>query len=154
MHRSVTTGEKLYVLGGENEQPAHFPPLLHLIRKRKTWEEFARISVRNVSGICKASLISDKNEIYVIGGQTGTGANAAALKNIYVFHAESKKWTTKADMKEAKNQFGHSRLRRQKVYVFSKAGATDKLDVYDLDADTWESAVMPGTSTILGGSRG
>ncbi len=33
---------------------------------------------------------------------------------------------------------------------FSKAGATDKLDVYDLDADTWESAVMPGTSTILG----
>lgn len=28
-----------------------------------------------------------------------------------------------------------------KVYVFSKAGATDKLDVYDLDADTWESAV-------------
>ena len=37
-----------------------------------------------------------------------------------------------------------------KVYVFSKAGATDKLDVYDLDADTWESAVMPGTSAILG----
>lgn len=55
----------------------------------------------------------------------------------------------KSRYERSKNQFGNSCLRRQSI-CFSKAGATDKLDVYDLDADTWESAVMPGTSTILG----
>ena len=144
---SVTVNDKIYVLGGENEQGA-CKSFAAYDTKKKVWEELPEYP-GSETGICKASLISYKNEIYVIGGQTGTGANAAALKHIYVFNAESKKWTTKADMKEARTNLATA-VCGGKVYVFSKAGATDKLDVYDLDADTWESAVMPGTSTILG----
>ena len=144
---SVTVNDKIYVLGGENEQGA-CKSFVAYDTKKKVWEELPEYP-GSETGICKASLISYKNEIYVIGGQTGTGANAAALKHIYVFNAESKKWTTKADMKEARTNLATA-VCGGKVYVFSKAGATDKLDVYDLDADTWESAVMPGTSTILG----
>ena len=144
---SVTVNDKIYVLGGENEQGA-CKSFAAYDTKKKVWEELPEYP-GSETGICKASLISYKNEIYVIGGQTGTGANAAALKHIYVFNAKSKKWTTKADMKEARTNLATA-VCGGKVYVFSKAGATDKLDVYDLDADTWESAVMPGTSTILG----
>ena len=144
---SVTVNDKIYVLGGENEQGA-CKSFAAYDTKKKVWEELPEYP-GSETGICKASLISYKNEIYVIGGQTGTGANAAALKHIYVFNAESKKWTAKADMKEARTNLATA-VCGGKVYVFSKAGATDKLDVYDLDADTWESAVMPGTSTILG----
>ena len=144
---SVTVNDKIYVLGGENEQGA-CKSFVAYDTKKKVWEELPEYP-GSETGICKASLISYKNEIYVIGGQTGTGTNAAALKHIYVFNAESKKWTAKADMKEARTNLATA-VCGGKVYVFSKAGATDKLDVYDLDADTWESAVMPGTSTILG----
>ena len=129
-------------------KPAHFPPFAAYDTKKKVWEELPEYP-GNVSGICKAAMISQKKEIYVIGGQTGTGANAAALKHIYVFNAKSKKWTTKADMKEARTNLATA-VCGGKVYVFSKAGATDRVDVYDMNTDTWESAVMPGTSTILG----
>ncbi len=53
-------------------------------------------------------------------------------------------------MKEARTNLATAVCGGKSICFFSKAGATDKLDVYDLDADTWESAVMPGTSTILG----
>lgn len=48
-----------------------------------------------------------------------------------------------------KNESFHSRLRQESI-CFSKAGATDRVDVYDMNTDTWETTVMPGTSTILG----
>ena len=86
---SVTVNDKIYVLGGENEQGACKNLSQHMTRKKKVWEELPEYP-GSETGICKASLISYKNEIYVIGGQTGTGANAAALKHIYVFNAESK----------------------------------------------------------------
>lgn len=72
-----------------------------------------------------------------------------ALKSVYVFHTESKQWQKKADLVEGRTNLATA-VCDNKVYAFSKAGATDKVDVYDLKNDTWETAVMPGTSTILG----
>lgn len=92
----------------------------HMTRRKKVWEELPEYP-GSETGICKASLISYKNEIYVIGGQTGTGANAAALKHIYVFNAESKKWTAKADMKEARTSLATA-VCGGKVYVFLRLG--------------------------------
>ena len=62
---------------------------LHMTRRKRYGKNCQNIRVRKPES-AKASLISYKNEIYVIGGQTGTGTNAAALKHIYVFNAESK----------------------------------------------------------------
>ena len=47
-------------------------------------------------------MIADNKDIYVIGGQTSTKTDAKALKNVYVYHKESKQWQKKADMKEVR----------------------------------------------------
>lgn len=143
----VTAGEKLYVLGGENETGS-LSSFAAFDTEKKTWESLPDYP-GNVSGICKAAMITDNKDIYVIGGQTSTKPDAKALKNVYVYHTESKQWQKKADMKEGRTNLSTA-VCDKKVYAFSKAGATDRVDVYDMNTDTWETTVMPGTSTILG----
>ena len=143
----VTAGEKLYVLGGENETGS-LSSFAAFDTEKKTWESLPDYP-GNVSGICKAAMIADSKDIYVIGGQTSTKTDAKALKNVYVYHTESKQWQKKADMKEGRTNLSTA-VCDKKVYAFSKAGATDRVDVYDMNTDTWETTVMPGTSTILG----
>ena len=143
----VTAGEKLYVLGGENETGS-LSSFAAFDTEKKTWESLPDYP-GNVSGICKAAMIADNKDIYVIGGQTSTKTDAKALKNVYVYHTESKQWQKKADMKEGRTNLSTA-VCDKKVYAFSKAGATDRVDVYDLNTDSWETTVMPGTSTILG----
>lgn len=143
----VTAGEKLYVLGGENETGS-LSSFAAFDTEKKTWESLPDYP-GNVSGICKAAMIADNKDIYVIGGQTSTKTDAKALKNVYVYHTESKQWQKKADMKEGRTNLSTA-VCDKKVYAFSKAGATDRVDVYDMNTDTWETTVMPGTSTILG----
>lgn len=143
----VTAGEKLYVLGGENETGS-LSSFAAFDTEKKTWESLPDYP-GNVSGICKAAMIADSKDIYVIGGQTSTKTDAKALKNVYVYHTESKQWQKKAAMKEGRTNLSTA-VCDKKVYAFSKAGATDRVDVYDMNTDTWETTVMPGTSTILG----
>lgn len=143
----VTAGEKLYVLGGENETGS-LSSFAAFDTEKKTWESLPDY-LGNVSGICKAAMIADSKDIYVIGGQTSTKTDAKALKNVYVYHTESKQWQKKAAMKEGRTNLSTA-VCDKKVYAFSKAGATDRVDVYDMNTDTWETTVMPGTSTILG----
>ena len=147
----VTAGEKLYVLGGENETGS-LSSFAAFDTEKKTWESLPDYP-GNVSGICKAAMIADNKDIYVIGGQTSTKTDAKALKNVYVYHTESKQWQKKADMKEGRTNLSTA-VCDKKVYAFSKAGATDRVDVYDMNTDTWETTVMPGTSTILGAAGG
>ena len=96
----VTAGEKLYVLGGENETGS-LSSFAAFDTEKKTWESLPDYP-GNVSGICKAAMIADNKDIYVIGGQTSTKTDAKALKNVYVYHTESKQWQKKADMKEGR----------------------------------------------------
>ena len=138
---------KIYVLGGENATGS-LKTFAVYDTEKKTWESLPDYP-GNVSGICKAAMIADSKDIYVIGGQTSTKTDAKALKNVYVYHTESKQWQKKADMKEGRTNLSTA-VCDKKVYAFSKAGATDRVDVYDLNTDTWETTVMPGTSTILG----
>lgn len=135
----VTAGEKLYVLGGENETGS-LSSFAAFDTEKKTWESLPDYP-GNVSGICKAAMIADNKDIYVIGGQTSTKTDAKALKNVYVYHTESKQWQKKADMKEGRTNLSTA-VCDKKVYAFSKAGATDRVDVYDMNTDTWEE---PGT---------
>ena len=138
---------KIYVLGGENATGS-LKTFAVYDTEKKTWESLPDYP-GNVSGICKAAMIADSKDIYVIGGQTSTKTDAKALKNVYVYHTESKQWQKKADMKEGRTNLSTA-VCDKKVYAFSKAGATDRVDVYDMNTDTWETTVMPGTSTILG----
>ena len=38
---------------------------------------------------------------------------------------------------------------KDQLYVWTKAGATDKAQIYHIKTDTWETAVMPDTSTVI-----
>ena len=142
----VTAGEKLYVLGGENETGS-LSSFAAFDTEKKTWESLPDYP-GNVSGICKAAMIADSKDIYVIGGQTSTKTDAKALKNVYVYHTESKQWQKKADMKEGRTNLSTA-VCDKKVYAFSKAGATDRVDVYDLNTDSWETTVIDNRVFVL-----
>lgn len=146
---AVTVNEKIYVLGGENASGA-LKSFVAYDTEKKTWETLPDYPGTE-TGICKTSMIAYNNEIYVIGGQTGTGANATVLKSVYAFNTDSKQWQKKADLVDGRTNLATA-VCDNKVYAFSKAGATDKVDIYDLKTDTWETMVMPGTSAILGAS--
>ena len=88
------------------------------------------------------------HEIYVLGGQTDTGAMAKLLSTVYVYNTETKQWKKRADMAQGRTNPATA-VSKDSVYVFSKAGETDKADIYDIKADTWETTVLPDTSTII-----
>lgn len=144
---TVAANGKIYVLGGENAN-ASLRTFAAYDTEKKTWETLPAYPGAG-SGICKASMVVYHDEIYVIGGQTNTGANASILKSVYVYNTESKQWRKKADLEEGRTNLATA-VCDDKVYAFSKAGTTDTVDIYDLKTDTWESVVMPGTSVVLG----
>lgn len=144
---AVALDGKIYVLGGENTYGS-LKSFAAYDTKKKTWETLPDYPGTE-TGICKAAVVVHGKEIYVIGGQTDTGVNASVLKSVYVFNTETKQWQRKAELQEGRTNLAAA-VCKDKVYTFSKAGATDKVDIYDLKADTWESKVMPGTSTVIG----
>ena len=95
-----------------------------------------------------ASVASSDGKIYVLGGQTDTGAMAKLLSTVYVYNTETKQWKKRADMAQGRTNPATAGS-KDSVYVFSKAGETDKADIYDIKADTWETTVLPDTSTII-----
>lgn len=144
---AIAVDGKIYVLGGENASGALKSFEVYDIES-KTWETLAEYP-GTASGVCKAAMAAYGNEIYVIGGQTDTGVNASLLKSVYTFNAETKKWTKKADLAEGRTDMAVA-VNKNKVYAFAKAGATDKVTVYDMATDTWESQVTTGTSIVIG----
>ncbi len=144
---AIAVDGKIYMLGGENASGA-LKSFEVYDTESKTWETLAEYP-GTTSGVCKATMVAYGNEIYVIGGQTDTGANASLVKSVYAFNTEAKKWTKKADMAEGRTDMAVA-VSKNKVYAFAKAGATDKVTVYDMVTDTWESQVTTGTSIVIG----
>ena len=73
---------------------------------------------------------------------------AKLLSTVYVYNTETKQWKKRADMAQGRTNPATA-VSKDSVYVFSKAGETDKADIYDIKADTWETTVLPDTSTII-----
>ena len=137
---------KIYVLGGENAAG----PLKSFAvydTEKKTWETLPDYPGTE-TGICRAVLSVYGSEIYVIGGQTGIGAAAGLLNGVYAFHTETKQWQKKADMAEGRTNLA-SAVSKDKVYAWTKAGRTSRAEIYDIKTGTWETAVLPDTSTVV-----
>lgn len=143
---AVTCGRKIYVLGGENAS-GPLKSFAAYDTETKTWEPLPDFP-GSETGVCRAAMLAYNNEIYVIGGQTDTGMTAKILDSVYVYNTESKQWHKKADMAEGRTGMA-AVVSRDQVYIYSKAGATDKAVIYNLKSDTWESAVMPDTSRVI-----
>ncbi len=143
---AVTTGGKIYVLGGENAARSLKSFEVYDTGK-KTWEALPDYPGTE-TGICKAAMFAYNNQIYVIGGQTDTSATAKLLNSVYAYNTETKQWKKKADMAEGRTNLA-SAVSKDRLYVWTKAGATDKAEIYDIKTDTWERAVMPDTSTVI-----
>lgn len=137
---------KIYVLGGENATGS-LKTFAAYDTEKKTWESLPDYPGTN-TGICKAAMFACNHEIYVLGGQTDTGAMAKLLSTVYVYNTETKQWKKRADMAQGRTNPATA-VSKDSVYVFSKAGETDKADIYDIKADTWETTVLPDTSTVI-----
>ena len=164
-------GGKIYVLGGEsvNEKTIHTGRNVRrsgLVAKqhssamdvslksfavydteKKTWESLPDYP-GTADGICRAAMFAYNNEIYVVGGQTGTGAAAKLLKSVYAFNTDTKQWQKKSDMAEGRTNAAYA-VSKAQLYLWTKAGTTDKAEIYNIKTDTWETAVMPDTSSII-----
>lgn len=137
---------KIYVLGGENVTGS-LKSFAVYDTEKKTWETLPDYP-GTATGICKAAMFSYNNEIIVIGGQTNTGAAAKSLNSVYAFNTDIKQWQKKADMAEGRTNLAAARS-KDRLYVWTKAGATDKAEIYNIKTDTWESAAQPDTSTVI-----
>ena len=144
---SVTTLDgKIYVLGGQNAAGS-LKSFAAYDTEKKTWETLPDYPGTE-TGICKAAMFPYNNEIYVVGGQTDTGAAAKLLKSVYVFNTDTKQWQKKANMAEGRTNAAYA-VSKDSLYLWTKAGATDKAEIYNIKTDTWETAVMPDTSSII-----
>ena len=143
---AVTAGKKIYVLGGENATGS-LKSFAVYDTEKKAWEELPDYPGTE-TGICRPAMFASSNEIYVIGGQTDTGATAKVLNSVYTFNTETKQWQKKADLAEGRTNLA-SAVSKDQLYAWTKAGATDKAEIYNIKTDTWETAVMPDTSSII-----
>ena len=137
---------KIYVLGGENATDS-LKNFAVYDTEKKTWETLPDYP-STTTGICKAAMFAYNNEITVVGGQTDTSATGKLLNAVYAFNTETKPWQKKADMAEGRTNLAAA-VSKDKLYAWTKAGETDKAEIYDIKTDTWESAVMPDTSTVI-----
>lgn len=143
---TATLDRKIYVLGGENASGS-LNTFAVYDTERKTWESLP-VYPGTESGICKAAMFGYNNEIYVIGGQTDMGVTAKLLKSVYAYNTETRQWQKKADLAEGRTNLATA-LSKDKVYTWTKAGTTDKAEIYDIKTDTWETAVLPDTSAVV-----
>ena len=143
---AVTAGKKIYVLGGESAAGS-LKSFAAYDTEKKTWETLPDYPGTE-TGICRQTMFAYNNEVYVIGGQTGTGAAAKLLKSVYAFNTDTKQWQKKADMAEGRTNAAYA-ASKDSLYLWTKAGATDKAEIYNIKTDTWETAVMPDTSSII-----
>lgn len=137
---------KIYVLGGENATGS-LKSFVVYDTEKKTWETLPDYPGTE-TGICKAAMFAYNNEITVVGGQTDTSATGKMLNAVYAFNTETKQWQKKADMAEGRTNLAAA-VSKDQLYTWTKAGATDKAEVYNIKTDTWETAVMPDTSTVI-----
>ncbi len=143
---AVTADKKIYVLGGENAAGS-LKSFAAYDTEKKTWETLPDYPGTE-TGICRQTMFAYNNEIYVIGGQTDSSPSARILNAVYAYNTETKQWQKKADMAEGRTNLAAA-VSRDQLYAWTKAGATDKAQIYNIKTDTWETAVMPDTSTII-----
>jgi len=137
---------KIYVLGGENATGS-LKSFAVYDTEKKAWETLPDYPGTE-TGICKAAMFAYNNEITVIGGQTDTSVMAKLLNGVYTFNTETKQWQKKADMAEGRTNLAAA-VSKDQLYTWTKAGATDKAEIYNIKTDTWENTVMPDTSTVI-----
>lgn len=142
----VSLDGKIYVLGGQNTNRA-LKTFAVYDTEKKTWESLPDYPGTD-TGICKAAMFAYNNEIYVLGGQSNSGATAKLLKSVYSYNTETKKWQKKADLAEGRTNMATA-VCKDKVYAFSKAGKTDKAEIYDMKTDTWQTTILPDTSSVI-----
>lgn len=143
---TATLDGKIYVLGGENATGS-LKTFAAYDTEKKTWESLPEYPGTE-SGICRAAMFAYHHEIYVIGGQTDMGVTAKLLKSVYAYNTETRQWQKKADLAEGRTNLATA-LSKDTVYTWTKAGTTDKAEIYDIKTDTWETAVLPDTSTVV-----
>lgn len=137
---------KIYVLGGENATGS-LKNFAVYDTEKKIWETLPDYP-GTTTGICKAAMFVCNNEITVIGGQTDTSSTGKLLNVVYAFNTETKQWQKKADLAEGRTNLAAA-VSKDKLYAWTKAGATDQAEIYDIKTDTWETAVMPDTSSVI-----
>lgn len=143
---SVVCDEKIYVLGGENEDG----PLKSMEvydTKKETWTQLADYP-GETKGICHAAIAADGHMIYVFGGQSDSSSRAKILQDVYAYDTKSGQWTKKRSMSDKRTGLS-AVVYNDKIYLFARIGTTERVDIYDPSGDTWEEQISAGTSNIV-----
>ncbi len=145
---SAVWGDSIYVLGGENkEKSTVFKDLMVFDTEKKKWTKISEYP-GDVTGICNASMVNVKGKLYILGGQTDTSATAKLLKEVYCYEPETNQWTKAADMPVARTQTPTT-VCDGRIYVFAKAGSTERVDIYNPAEDAWTQDVKADTCINL-----
>ncbi|MCH5266692.1 MAG: hypothetical protein J1F02_12390, partial [Lachnospiraceae bacterium] len=150
---STVCGGKIYVLGGEDKDTsAVFRDLEVFEPEKQTWTKVSEYPGNAAgtrdAGIVNARMVTVGGKLYVFGGQTDTSTLARTIKEAYCYDPDSARWTRLADLSEGRTEMPVTVL-DGKIYIFAKAGSTERVDVYDPKEDTWSSDVKADTSTNL-----
>ncbi|MCH5252903.1 MAG: DNRLRE domain-containing protein [Lachnospiraceae bacterium] len=140
--------EKIYVLGGiDKDTGACYKDMECYHPQNKTWTKITGYP-EAISGICNAGMVALNDCIYVVGGQTGTDNSAKLLKSTYAFYPGTNRWIKLADMPQGRADMPMVAY-DGKIYLFAKAGTTERIDIYNPDTNQWTSEVYANTSTII-----
>lgn len=146
-HAAAVCDGKIYVLGGIGTASGSALKSMEAYNpKTGTWSMLGEYP-GEASGICDMAMVTVKGRIYVLGGQTETGTAARASKEVYCYDPETLAWTKMAEMPEGRTDMVAA-AHDGKIYVFARAGSTERVDVYDTAGDFWETPIVRAAASV------
>lgn len=140
---SAVCNGKLYVIGGiDTASGGAVRTMESYDPDKQAWES---ISNYPEEGIYDATMLALGEKLYIFGGQIGTEADGKLIKAAYCYNTESGLWIKLADMPEERSKAPAAAC-NGKIYLFAKAGSTERVDIYDPAKNTWETNVTADTS--------
>lgn len=140
---SAVCNEKLYVLGGiDTASGGSVRTMESYDPDKQVWKS---ISDYPEEGIYDATMLALGEKLYIFGGQIGTETDGKLIKATYCYNTESGLWTKLADMPEGRSKIPAAAC-NGKIYLFAKAGSTERIDIYDPAENTWKTNVTADTS--------
>lgn len=135
---TVSSKDKIYLLGGENEA------FLYVYDDKKNkWEMISKYPEADVKD--GFSMVYNEKDIYVFGGEK---SDATISNHAYVYHTDKNQWEKLADMPQERSGAPIACL-NDKIYLFAKCGAKNEMVIYDCKEGSYEKKLTPGTSDIL-----
>lgn len=140
----ITHNDYLYLIGCHYNN-GYKKALFRYDIKLDTWTELAS----PLYDVYLTRPVAYNNKLYVIGGQTYS--SWGRLSNVQIYDIATDTWTLGTDCPRVQGPYEHQPIEYNgKIYCFSGScgepkSIPDKMDIYDIATDTWETIETPYT---------